>query len=451
MGDFADPGTSLWGIPPRWRRPARPQAAAMHPSEQIVRAMQRIYAKGLTTTSGGNLSILDPEGDLWITPSRVDKGSLTVEDIVRVRRDGTTEGRHKPSSEFPFHLAILRARPDLKAVVHAHVPTLSAFAVTRRVPDTAVLPQASFVCGTVASSPYAIPGSDALGAAIAAAFARGADCVAMENHGFVFGGETLQQGFERMETLEYTARVASAAATLGGSRALNASELAESRRALNHLPEFQPATPGAREQELRRQLCAFARRGYEQGMVISTEGSLSARLDADAALFTPFGRDRASLAPEDIVLVRGGKREAGKLPSRALLNHLAIYRAHPAVGAVFNALPPHATAFSIAAAARLDTRIIPESYVLLRDVPTLPFAHQYADGAAVAAAVGRDTPVLLFQNNGALTVGGSVLEAFDRMEVLENTAKVLIAAVPLGPVQAIGDEGIAAIRAAFLA
>jgi L-fuculose-phosphate aldolase len=422
----------------------------MHPSQQIVDTMQRIYAKGMTTTSGGNLSVLDAEGDLWITPSRVDKGSLTVDDIVCVRRDGGIDGKHKPSSEYPFHLAILRARPDLKAVVHAHVPTLSAFAVTRRVPDTAVLPQARFVCGTVASSAYVIPGSDQLGQVIAACFAQGADCVSMENHGFVFGGESLLQGFERMETLEYTARLITAAESLGGYRTLTDSELGESQRALNHLPEFHAPTPTAREQDLRRQLCAFARRGYEQGMVISTEGSLSARLEGDAVLFTPFGRDRATLTPEDIVLVRAGRREAGKLPSRALLNHLAIYRAHPWVKAVFNALPPCTTAFSIATTATLESRIIPESYLLLRDVPVLPYAGQYGDGTAVGRAVTASTPVLLFQNNGAITVGGSVLEAFDRMEVLENTAKVLIAAKALGPAHLIGEDGIQAIRSAFL-
>lgn len=425
--------------------------AGMHPIDQLVRTMDRIYAYGMTTTSGGNLSIRDEQGDLWITPSRVDKGGLKRGDIVRVRKDGSVEGRHKPSSEYPFHLAILDARPDLRAVVHAHVPALSAFAVTQRVPDSAVLPQVRQVCGTVATSPYLLPGSEGLGQAIAAAFRAGADCVAMENHGFVFGGATLQQAFERMETLEYAARLTINAHRLGGVRVLDAAQLATAERANHHpLPEFAPATADAHEQELRHQLCEFARRGYDQRLLISTEGSLSARLDGDAALFTPVGKDRRHLAPEDIVLVRGGRREAGKLPSRACANHLAIYRQHPWVMAVFNALPPNATAFSASPGARLDARIIPESYIMLRDVPTLPFAAQYGDGAAVATAVKREAPVLLYENNGALAVGGSVLEAFDRMEVLENTAKVLIGAQALGGARAIGQDGIGAITRAFL-
>src|SRR2546428_13573288 len=91
-----------------------------HPRDEILQAMERIYRYRMTTTSGGNLSIREDNGDIWITPAGVDKGSLTRDDIVRVRPDGTVEGRHKPSSEFPFHKAIYEARPELRGIVHAH-------------------------------------------------------------------------------------------------------------------------------------------------------------------------------------------------------------------------------------------------------------------------------------------------------------------------------------------
>src|SRR5262245_65524833 len=92
----------------------------VHPRDEIMRAMERIYRYRMTTTSGGNLSIREENGDVWITPARVDKGSLRREDIVRVRADGSVEGRHPPSSEFPFHRAVYQARPDLHGLVHAH-------------------------------------------------------------------------------------------------------------------------------------------------------------------------------------------------------------------------------------------------------------------------------------------------------------------------------------------
>jgi len=90
----------------------------LHPREELVRTMLRIYRYHMTSTSGGNLSILDPDGSIWITPSRVDKGNLKPTDVVRVLADGSVEGLHPPSSEFPFHRQIYERRPDIKAIVH---------------------------------------------------------------------------------------------------------------------------------------------------------------------------------------------------------------------------------------------------------------------------------------------------------------------------------------------
>ena len=92
----------------------------IHPADQLVMFMQRIYDKGLTTMSGGNLSIRDTEGNIWITPAGIDKGTLTRRDIICVRPDGTCEGPHKPSSELPFHQSVYRQRPELPA--HSHPP-----------------------------------------------------------------------------------------------------------------------------------------------------------------------------------------------------------------------------------------------------------------------------------------------------------------------------------------
>ena len=110
----------------------------IHPKDQIVDIMRRIYGYGMTTTSGGNLSILDSEGNIWISPGGVDKGSLTRDDIVRIKPDGTIEGRHKPSSEYPFHKALYSMRPDVKAILHAHPPALVSFSVAGKIPETSI-------------------------------------------------------------------------------------------------------------------------------------------------------------------------------------------------------------------------------------------------------------------------------------------------------------------------
>ncbi len=124
--------------------------------------MQRIYRYRMTTTSGGNLSIRDDNGDIWITPARVDKGTLRRDDMVCVHPDGTVTGAHRPSSEFPFHRAIYEARPDLGGIVHAHSVALVAFSITGSVPDTRLFHKARSVCGQPGFAPYALPGSQAL-------------------------------------------------------------------------------------------------------------------------------------------------------------------------------------------------------------------------------------------------------------------------------------------------
>ena len=125
----------------------------LHPRDQLVAIMDRIYHNGMTTLSGGNLSIKDDNGDIWITPAGVDKGKLTPKDMIRMHADGTVEGPHKPSSEYPFHRAIYKLRPDINAIVHAHPPALVSFSIVRAVPDTRIIPQANRVCGPVGYAP----------------------------------------------------------------------------------------------------------------------------------------------------------------------------------------------------------------------------------------------------------------------------------------------------------
>jgi len=80
-----------------------------HPRDEIAATLARIYRYRMTTTSGGNLSIRDAQGNLWITPAKIDKGSLRPEDMACISPDGRSVGPHPPSSESPFHLASLRA------------------------------------------------------------------------------------------------------------------------------------------------------------------------------------------------------------------------------------------------------------------------------------------------------------------------------------------------------
>ena len=151
----------------------------------------------------------------------------------------------------------------------------------------------------------------------------------------------------------------------------------------------------------------------------------------------------------DIVLVRCGAAEEGKTPSRASRNHAALYERHPDIGAIVNAYTVNATAFSVTGAA-LDSRTIPESYLFLRDVQRIPYGMQFADTAELARCVSPERPIALLENDGVLVCGANVLDAFDRLEVLESTAEALINSRPLGDVVPMSDAVIQELVAAFL-
>ncbi|MCB8968892.1 MAG: class II aldolase/adducin family protein [Ardenticatenaceae bacterium] len=420
----------------------------LHPRDQLVAIMNRIYHNGMTTLSGGNLSIKDDNGDIWITPSGIDKGKLTPKDIMCVKVDGTVEGPHKPSSEFPFHRAIYKLRPDMNAIVHAHPPALVSFSIVREVPDTRIIPQANRVCGPVGYAPYALPGSEALGENIAATFAEGYNIVILENHGMAAGGANLLDAFHRLETLDFCARTLIRARALGTVNTLSEPALNLFDHRHNLLPEFVPTTHSSRERELRQQIVDIAARACDRHLMISTEGVVSARLDEASFLITPTGHDRHTLAVEDVVLVRHGVREAGKLPSRSVRLHEAIYAAHPDVQCIMTAQCPNATAYAITAA-RFNSRTIPESFILLRDIPLVSFKTLYTQSEKIAEMVSLSTPVLLVENDCVLTVGTDILNAFDRLEVAEYSARSLIDTAVLGPLVPIGDEEIHDLEVAF--
>jgi len=420
-----------------------------HPRDQLVAIMNRIYHTGMTTLSGGNLSIREDNGDIWITPAGVDKGKLTPGDIMCVRAGGAVEGPHRPSSEYPFHRAIYAHRPDLRAIVHAHSPALVTFSIARQVPQTNIIPQAQRVCGPVGYAPYALPGSEQLGQAIASTFAQGYNVVLLENHGVAAGGPDLLTAFQRLETLDFCARTLLKARGLGEVSTLTEEQLSLLDQQRSLPPEFVPADHCSRERELRLQIVEMVHRAYDRSLMISTEGVASARVDEHSFLITPTGLDRRSLEIEDIVLIQAGRREQGKLPSRSVHLHQAIYDRHPAVGSVMTAQSPNALAYAITSQ-RFDTKSIPESYILLRDIPVVPYGAQFRRPAEIAAALSAEAPVLLIRNDAVLTTGATLIQAFDRLEVAEFSARALLDTLTIGQLVPIGDQEIEALKAKFL-
>ena len=194
--------------------------------------------------------------------------------------------------------------------------------------------------------------------------------------------------------------------------------------------DYDPSMMSIREKELRNQISRFVERGYRQRLLTMTTGTFSARIDREKFLITPYPLDRHAVLPEEIVMIRKGKKEFGKHPSRAVLAHKAIYDAHPDVMAIANACPLNAMAFSVCRRT-VDTRTIPESYIFVREVSLLPFETVYNDFALLARTLTLQSPAAVLANSGVMVVGDSVLAAFDKLEVLECSAEAVLDAQPI--------------------
>jgi len=373
--------------------------------------MERIYGYGMTTTSGGNLSIKDENGDIWITPGGIDKGALTRKDIIRVKPDGTIIGDHKPSSEFPFHQLAYKSRPDFKAVLHAHPPALVAFSIVRRIPDINLVPNIHNVCGKVGMAEYGLPGSVELAEKIALELKKGFNTVILENHGIVVGGKNLFDAFMSFETLDFCARLEIDARTIGTPIALtkDGMELSKNKHDIS-MEEFIPSSFNSEEREHRRVMCELIHRAYDQKLFTSTEGTFSRKLGENSFLITPYNVDRKYIQPEDIVRIDNGQKEALKTPSRSVMLHKAIYEKHPHINSVIIAHAPNIMAFAVTDV-DFDSRTIPESYILLRNIPKVAYGTVFMENQKLAERFIPSVPIVLVKNDCIIATGNSLLNA----------------------------------------
>lgn len=200
-------------------------------AEELVAVCCRLYDRGLIAGQDGNVSVRLVGGHILVTPAGLSKVDVTPDDLVELTPDGrqVTDGL-SASSEVGMHLRIYRERPDVRAVVHAHPPIATAFGVVGRDFMDAVLPEAIFHLGRVPLVPFAMPGTPALGEAMAP-FLADHDVFLLASHGATTVGPSLRLAHQRMENLEHAARIVHAAEQLGSLRPLRDEDIAALRRA----------------------------------------------------------------------------------------------------------------------------------------------------------------------------------------------------------------------------
>ncbi|HEX2640504.1 MAG TPA: class II aldolase/adducin family protein [Pyrinomonadaceae bacterium] len=189
--------------------------------KQIVEIGKLMYERSYVVSSDGNISVRLDENTVLATPTMTCKGRMTEDSLALTDMEGKPLSDQRASSELAMHLLIYKERPDIKAVCHAHPPHGTAFAVAGLAIDKPILSEVILTLGCVPLTGYGTPSTSELTEAMKPYVAHH-NALLMANHGAVAYGDSLWQSFDRLETLEHTAKIAILAKALGGANDLPA-------------------------------------------------------------------------------------------------------------------------------------------------------------------------------------------------------------------------------------
>ena len=184
-------------------------------ADRLILAGRRLGARGLISAGEGNLSIRLDADRLLVTPSGLRKDELTADDLPIVwlghpEREAVSRTGHGPTSDLAIHLALYAARPDVRAVAHAHLPAAMSLTLAGEVPDPAALPETALFLPRVPYLTLGVPGSDELAARVASALSEPpeplASAVLLERHGAVTVGRDPDHAVDRLELVEVLCR-----------------------------------------------------------------------------------------------------------------------------------------------------------------------------------------------------------------------------------------------------
>src|SRR4029079_10487321 len=187
--------------------------------KEIVRIGSCLEERSSVVASDGNVSVRLDDGRIVATPTMICKGRMTEDSLAVTDASGKPLTQRKPSSELAMHLLIYEERPDVKAVCHAHPPHGTAFAVAGLPIDQPILSEVILTLGSVPLAASGTPSTDELTEAMRP-LVKHHNALLMANHGAVAYGSDLWQAFDRLETLEHTAKIAILASALGGANYL---------------------------------------------------------------------------------------------------------------------------------------------------------------------------------------------------------------------------------------
>lgn len=219
------PGSGGVGVKSSGFQTIRPSKSREELKEDICEVGRRLYGHGYIAAMEGNISIRISEEEVLSTPAGVCKGYLTPDMIVSCDFSGKRmEGSQRVSTEIAMHLTVYRARPDVRAVVHAHPPKSTAFAVAGVPLNRAVLAEVIVTLGCVPLAEYGTPSTKQLADSVDR-LVRTSDGLLLSNHGALTVGKDVLEAYYKMEVVEHFAEISLISRLLGGERLLPRDEV----------------------------------------------------------------------------------------------------------------------------------------------------------------------------------------------------------------------------------
>lgn len=410
--------------------------------ETIQYYIQRLYDRGLTTMSGGNLSVKSREG-IFVTPSATDKGTLKPSDIMEVLNDGTKVGPHKVTSEFPVHKRIYENNPGKNAVLHSHTPSILGASVARVLPDISLLAYVfSNFNNQVAMAKYREPGSCELADETGKVLSGSKTAAILENHGVFIVGRTMEECYDNLEDLDLICKIQRNVQKLGGK----AKKLTDED--VSRYMAFKPESPEKRddfdsgeylkESEL---IATLLKRLYKRNITTSKNVCFSYRLENGDIVVNPKDKDIAELTAADMV-VAGDRWYSGKEePHKDFYVHKSILDSNKDINCVITSRPPYVMAYG-ASDCEYTTKVVPECYWCLSAVKKFGFSFGDRLSDFLKDYFNRAHNAVIIENNMFIVTGQAPLGTYDRLEVAEATAEAIIETYPMAKPVEIDEKSV---------
>src|SRR4051794_13649311 len=251
----------------------------MHSEQQlrtdIVEVGRGLYARGYTASNDGNISVRLDDRRLLMTPTAVCKGFMDAGMMCITDLEGRKlEGERSPSSEIQMHLEVYRQRPEIQAVVHAHPPIATAFAVAGIPLDRAVLAEVVTTLGSIPIAEYATPSTKELPEAVRK-YVKAHDGMLLANHGALTLGADLFAAYYKMETVEHFAKISLVARMLGGERLLTQQEVDRLQGLRDHYGIKSPAPICPEPSDAEQADCQVVQAPVAPGQRLVSDASLA--------------------------------------------------------------------------------------------------------------------------------------------------------------------------------